>query len=396
MIKARTDVVIFGGGVAGLWLLATLRARGYSALLIESDRLGGGQTMAAQGIIHSGLKYRLGGAATAAAQEIKDMPAAWRAALAGDGPVDLRAVRVLSERCYFWLPPGLGGDLGSLVASRILRAGARRLPRSDWPEFFAPSGGAGNLIEIDECVVDVASVVAALAAPHADCIRKVVWPDEIDLDGIAGGNGGAVELAGALRVVAECYVFAAGSGTAAILERLGLGDIETQRRPLHQLMIRHAPGPLFAHCGRAGAGPRLSITSHQAADGAMVWYVGGAVAEAGVDLGEADLIERGRRALADCLPWVDLAGAQFAGFRIDRAEPRQRGGRRPDAPVIRAAGRAWFAWPSKLAFAPRLADMVVDALAHAAIQPGAHRPADWSGLPAPAFGVAPWEGATWH
>ena len=59
---ARPDVVIFGGGVAGLWLLDELVRRGRDALLLESSRLGTGQSIAAQGIIHGGLKYSLAGA----------------------------------------------------------------------------------------------------------------------------------------------------------------------------------------------------------------------------------------------------------------------------------------------------------------------------------------------
>ena len=57
------DVAIIGGGIAGLWLLAQLRERGYGALLIESNQLGSGQTLCAQGIIHGGTKYRLRGTA---------------------------------------------------------------------------------------------------------------------------------------------------------------------------------------------------------------------------------------------------------------------------------------------------------------------------------------------
>jgi len=45
-----TDIVIFGGGVAGLWLLNRLRREGYDVLLLESRTLGGGQTIASQGI----------------------------------------------------------------------------------------------------------------------------------------------------------------------------------------------------------------------------------------------------------------------------------------------------------------------------------------------------------
>ena len=56
-----TDIVIFGGGIAGLWLLDRLRIQGYQVILLESSSLGGGQTYASQGIIHGGLKYALGG-----------------------------------------------------------------------------------------------------------------------------------------------------------------------------------------------------------------------------------------------------------------------------------------------------------------------------------------------
>src|SRR5690606_11380471 len=37
------DLVIFGGGVAGLWLLNRAREAGYSALLFEREALGAGQ-----------------------------------------------------------------------------------------------------------------------------------------------------------------------------------------------------------------------------------------------------------------------------------------------------------------------------------------------------------------
>ena len=57
----RPDIVIFGGGIAGLWLINRLNAAGYQCLLLESATLGGDQTLASQGIIHGGLKYALGG-----------------------------------------------------------------------------------------------------------------------------------------------------------------------------------------------------------------------------------------------------------------------------------------------------------------------------------------------
>ncbi|MDF1765148.1 MAG: FAD-dependent oxidoreductase, partial [Gammaproteobacteria bacterium] len=92
-----TDIVLFGGGIAGLWLLNRLRNAGYSAVLLEADSLGGAQTLASQGIIHGGLKYALGGSVTDAANAIAQLPARWRACFEGSGEIDLSGCEVLSD-----------------------------------------------------------------------------------------------------------------------------------------------------------------------------------------------------------------------------------------------------------------------------------------------------------
>ena len=53
--KTKIDVVIFGAGIAGLWTFNRLKSLGYDVLLLEKKAIGCGQTLASQGIIHSGL-----------------------------------------------------------------------------------------------------------------------------------------------------------------------------------------------------------------------------------------------------------------------------------------------------------------------------------------------------
>ena len=113
-----TDVLIVGGGIAGLWLNARLRRLGYSTLLVERDSLGGGQSVKSQGIIHGGAKYALHGALSGASEAIADMPRRWREALAGSGELDLRGVRILSQSHYLWSPGTLAGNLTSFFASK--------------------------------------------------------------------------------------------------------------------------------------------------------------------------------------------------------------------------------------------------------------------------------------
>ena len=54
------DTVIAGGGIAGLWLLNVLRSRGYSAVLLEADRLGGAQTWRPRASFTAASNTRLG------------------------------------------------------------------------------------------------------------------------------------------------------------------------------------------------------------------------------------------------------------------------------------------------------------------------------------------------
>ena len=93
------DFVIFGGGVAGLWLLDELHRAGFATLLLEAHELGSGQTIASQGIIHGGLKYTLGGLFSNSAKAIADMPLIWRRCLAGEARPDLSNTRVRSDFC---------------------------------------------------------------------------------------------------------------------------------------------------------------------------------------------------------------------------------------------------------------------------------------------------------
>ena len=57
MKEKQVDIVILGGGVAGLWVLNALISEGYSVVLLEKQKLGQGQTICAQGIVHGGFKY---------------------------------------------------------------------------------------------------------------------------------------------------------------------------------------------------------------------------------------------------------------------------------------------------------------------------------------------------
>ena len=115
------DIAIIGGGIAGLWLANRCHSQGLQTALFESQVLGGEQSIASQGMIHGGMKYTLAGALTSASEAIADMPKHWRACLCGEGNVNLRHTRILSDHFFLWSSDSLATKVTSFLASKITR-----------------------------------------------------------------------------------------------------------------------------------------------------------------------------------------------------------------------------------------------------------------------------------
>ncbi|MDH0442550.1 FAD-dependent oxidoreductase [Stutzerimonas stutzeri] len=382
-----TDVLIVGGGVAGLWLNARLRRLGFATLLVDKGALGGGQSVKSQGIIHGGTKYALSGALTGASEAIADMPRRWREALEGKGELDLSGVRLLSDAHYLWSPGTLAGNLTSFFASKAVRSRVGQVKGDELPPALQHPRFKGKVYRLSELVLDVPSLIARLAELAGDSLLACQ-----QIEPLLDGN----ELVG-LRVDgreirAQRIVFSAGGGTAELLASLGLQQPAMQRRPLHMVIVK-APTlkPLYAHCLGGGTKPRITVTSHPTADGEWLWYLGGDLAEAdGVARDEATQIAAAKKELAELVPWIDLYSAQWATLRIDRAEPAQSALARPDNAFLAEQGRLLVGWPTKLALSPDFSDRVEAALARDGIRPANH-PA-LPQLPRPPLTGPFWEG----
>lgn len=361
-----TDVLIVGAGVAGLWLNARLRHQGFSTVVVEKASLGGGQTFKSQGIIHGGAKYALHGALSGASEAIADMPRRWREALAGKGELNLSGVRLLSEAHYLWSPGTIAGNLTSFFASKAVRGRVDQVKGSDLPPALQDPRFKGKVYRLAELVIDIPSLVKKLAELAGDSLLAGQDIQPLRHDG---------ELVG-LRVDgrdihAQRVVLSAGEGMADLLKALNVSQPAMQRRPLHMVLVKGPTlKPLYAHCLGGGPKPRITVTTHPAADGQWVWYLGGDIAEAeGVARNPAEQIAAAKKELANLLPWVDLSQAQFATLRVDRAEPQQSGLVRPDNAFVDEQGRLLVGWPTKLALAPDFADRVLASLSRDDIHP---------------------------
>jgi glycerol-3-phosphate dehydrogenase len=381
-----TDVLIVGGGIAGLWLNARLRNQGFATLLVESASLGGGQSVKSQGIIHGGAKYALHGALTGASEAIAEMPKRWREALAGTGEVDLRGVRLLSDAHYLWSPGSLAGNITSFFASKAVRGRVDQVKGEQLPPALQHPKFKGKVYRLAELVLDVPSLLQRLRELAEGSLLAAQDIQPLLEDG---------ELAGLIidgqAIRAQRIVFSAGGANADLLQRLGLNQPAQQLRPLHMVLVK-APTlkPLYAHCLGGGPKPRVTITTHPASDGQWVWYLGGDLAEAdGVARDAAGQIRAAQKELGELLPWVDLSQAQWATLRVERAEPAQSGLVRPDNAFVHEQGKLLVGWPTKLALAPDFAERVLAQFARDGIRPGQH-PALSAG-PQPAVAQPVWE-----
>jgi len=381
-----TDVLIVGGGIAGLWLNARLRRQGFATLLLENASLGGGQSVKSQGIIHGGAKYALHGALSGASEAIADMPRRWREALAGNGELDLTGVRMLSDAHYLWSPGSLAGNITSFFASKAVRGRVDQVKGEQLPAALQHPKFKGKVYRLAELVLDVPSLITRLSELAGDGLLAAERIEPLR------ENGELVGLTVDGREIrAQRIILSAGRGNAELLASLGLSQPAQQLRPLHMTLVKGPTlKPLYAHCLGGGPKPRVTITTHPAADGQWVWYLGGDLAEAdGVARDQATQILAAKKELSELLPWIDLSAAQWSTLRVERAEPAQSGLVRPDNAFLHEQDRLLVGWPTKLALAPDFADRVLAALSRDGIQPTTHAPLP--ALPRPSVAPPAWE-----
>lgn len=379
---AHFDTVIVGGGVAALWTANVLKSAGQSIAVFSNSPLGEGQSLAAQGVIHGGLKYAVGGKLTDSSEALAAMPDRWLAAMRGEGPVDLKKAELLSDHQVLWSLPSVVSQVVGFFGSKAVRGRSEQISRENFPEVFDSPEYRGRLFRIDEPVVDPVSVIRELARG----VEDATYLAECEI--VAGENGIVSLSVGGQNITADNYLLAAGAGNGPVLRNLGIENPGMQLRPLHQLIVRKKDLPdFYSVCVGTGAKPPLVSTTHTDSEGRRVWYIGGDIAEqAGVDRSEAEQIEAGKELFSKTMPWVDLTGADWFTWRGNRAESHTGTGDRPPGAFCRRVGNVLVAWPTKFALAPNLADQVL-AETVASGKPSSNP----LGLPRPGIGKPPWD-----
>lgn len=394
------DVAILGGGIAGLWLANRLQQDGYQIALFEKYALGSGQTMASQGMIHGGMKYTLAGALSGASEAIADMPQHWRKCLCGDGDVNLSSTRILSDHFYLWSGENVTSRLTGFLASKLIRGRVEPVAEDRRPSLLRHTDFRGTLYKIGDMVLDIPSLVANLARPLEHRLFQLPENAQLRLAPDKTLEMIIPSEQGKLLIRARRFIFTAGEGNEALMQALQIETPAMQRRPLQQVLVKHNHlHRFYGHCLGTGSTPRLTISSHSSAEGKMVWYLGGQLAEEGADQSPDTVIAAAQKELAELMPWLDLAEAEWATLPVNRAEPRQQGLARPDNAFASRTDKATnviVGWPTKLTLAPNFGNQMLALLQQDGIVPSQATPnavfrqlADL--LPAPAIAHAPWD-----
>lgn len=398
--QAHTDysiecqVAVIGAGIAGLWLAGELKQKGISFVLLESHEVGGVQTLASQGIIHGGTKYALKGQLTGSAQAIAEMPVVWQACLEGRGVLDLTSTKINSYHHYLWSYGRYTGALKSFVSSKVLNSDSVVLADKDYPELFKREKLIGSICALNEVVLDTKSLVETLFHQVASETYKIPFDAcyhfrEKGLESIQWQQVDGARVC----VKAQQFVVTAGEGAKALLKKLPVGvqEIKMQTRPLKMVWIKF---PLdanipdaFCHAVQKGTKPLFTITTHRTVQGRKVWYVGGDLAESGIDYSDEEQIARTQRALLKCFSWLDFLNCECGVVNINRAERAMPQLKRPELYSLEQVKNLFVCWPTKLTFAPALTRELLERMnLSAASSPVLPLP-----LLRPAMGSYPWD-----
>lgn len=397
---ANADLIIFGGGIAGLWTLSEASRLGYRCVLLEAFELGSGQTIASQGIIHGGLKYTLQGMMTGSARRIREMPLIWRNALKGEQEPDLSRTAIRSNSCYLWRTSSVSSRLGMFGAKMGLRVAPQNLAPEEVPEVLAQC--PGSIAVMEEQVISPHSLITNLADSFADQIFRYD-PEQLTFHSDESGNIKSVEIQNSngepFIIETAAVLLTAGRGNEQLrnqARRQSVSDSNVmQKRPLHMVMVRGKLPEFNGHCVD-GAKTRITITSDTDSEGRTIWQLGGQVAEIGVTMNRRELIQHAAQELAAAVPGIDLTGLEWTTYAVDRAEGITKSGLRPESPQILKESNLFTAWPAKLALAPCLATEVCQCLQEINLIPTSGN-VSWKEsftiLPRPLVAQPPWETA---
>lgn len=354
-----SQILILGGGISACWTFSVLSSLGFNPILISKGKLGGEQTLASQGMIHGGQRYSLQGVLHKHTKGISEMPEIWESCFKGENVPDLSAVRLLSEKQYLWSAGGLASSVTAFFASKAMNTKVNSVKQDKLPEIFQNPSFKGSIYELPEVVVDALSLVEALVSKYKE---RIIIGEEVNIT-TQNESIISVEVDNKIKFTNPLFVVsAAGKGNEAVVNKLFPNKRLTQSRPLKQILIKDLDCPLYAHCITTDPRPRVTVSAHPIANGKYVWYLGGLVGVFGIDKSDDEALSFAFKEMTTLFPWINWKEKEWATLSVDRAEPYSATGLLPDGPGVKEFSNGAIVWPTKLTFAPAVAELVLKLL----------------------------------
>lgn len=314
------------------------------------------------------------------------MPNIWKEALNGKGQVDLSQAKTNANSQHLLIPSGVFGNVTKILTERAFGENVHTIKQEEWPDGIKNSGFNGSLIFMDEPVLDIPSVISALAMPYQNSIRKISYAK----------SKKPFEFLKNQNIEAKQIIFTTATDNHDIATQMKDDDgLNTQKRPLLQGMLKNAPFPLWGHLVGKTDKPVASITTHKDQNNNLIWYIGGSVAERSTQAPPTQTYNATIKAIKSYLPNVTTNKMEWDVLPINRIEGQSKTQHwLPDTPTIHDTKNALYCWPTKLTFAPMLAQMIVKKLEEKNITPS-HIENDYTVLPPVEYAKTPWDKAIW-
>ena len=110
-----------------------------------------------------------------------------------------------------------------------------------------------------------------------------------------------------------------------------------------------------------------------------------------VKLDSATQTALAKKELQELFTWLDFLPPSSRVFYVDRAEPLQADGKRPDGVYMKELGNIIIAWPTKLALAPKLANEIISCLNGGDARNGTFDARALRTFPMPGLAAAVWD-----
>ncbi|MBC8031913.1 MAG: FAD-dependent oxidoreductase [Pyrinomonadaceae bacterium] len=389
------DVVIVGGGIQGLWLLADLIDAGYQTILLERQRPGFGQTGHAHVFLHEGHLYAsmLREQQNDAVQRVMPLLTAnglWETALAGGRLQKAKALR--SEFFIGWSNVVSGLEfanrcaLANLHCDRIDQMPGKFGAWANLPSLYQSKG-----VCLESSVLLDQLLTFSDIRKRVGCCHKIsVEANELgSYDFLAEHDSELAEKNTrtlSLQVRARAVVLSAGTGNEHLIDHLFEGPTrqpnpkatKQQTVKTFMLVVRHLNGSLPPVTGMFPDFGGIFMVSREDAQGRTVWLIGDRQRQLVTVPGEMTTLDaitwfqNLKKALATLLPQLidDPNNYEWGIYEAIKAEPwRDKSGagagggfpvgfhvhEHPLKPV-------WLAWPGLLTFAPLVASSIVTGL----------------------------------